>query len=157
MSVALGAAGVAIAALARYAVDARDKAVDERVKKLEEKFTKTDEADDDVTERLHAQQLAHAKLEGEVRVLTKSNDAIERDLKEIKDEMVPRSEWREAQERLETSYGRLESKLDNFVRYAQWRPTPGQMPAVTVQTRPLPREEYTLDEYKTVPPRGGKR
>lgn len=169
ISLIVGVASAIITALLRYAISNRDSEIDEKLARNERDVKKAiDEArandrehdrtlQDEVramTGKLHDRELAHAKLEGEVKVLSKSHETIERDVKEIKESMVPRTEWREAQDRIESAQSRLEGKLDQAVRLAQWRPTPGQMQAVRA---PLPREEGDLGEYKTTPTNPRKR
>lgn len=157
----ISALAVCVTGLLKYTIDRRDKEIDGKFADTKTNDEKQKAADDDqktklagevrdLTKTLHTQELAHAKLEGEVRLLVKTVEPIERDLKDIKSEMVSKQEWREAQSRIEQAQERLEDKIDKFVNFSQWRPSPsGGMPAVR---RPLPREETALDDYKTVPP-----
>ncbi len=98
--------------------------------------------------KLHAAEIAHIKLEGEMKTITKTNEAIEKDLAEIARGMVPRKEWEERMDRFEDTISKLDSKLDNYARVSRWSP-PSGMPAV--RTPPLPREEDDMRTYK--PPR----
>jgi hypothetical protein len=146
----ISALAVCTTAVLKYAIDRRDKEIDGKLAdaKVADHDQKTILAAEvkDITKKHHAIELSHAKLEGEVKVLTKTIEPIESDLKDIKNEMVPRQEWREAQGRIEQAQERLEDKLDKFVNFSQWRPSPsGGMAAAH---RPLPREEGALDEYK---------
>lgn len=156
-AVTSGLAVVACGVL-KYAIDRRDKEIDEKLKEAKLADDKQKLADDEqkkqliaevkeLTKQNHVIELEHAKLTGEVKVLIKTIEPIERDLKDIRDDMVPRAEWREAQERIESAQGRLETKLDNFARYQQWRPTPSG--GMRSQPQSIPREEFGIDEYKT--------
>ncbi len=157
----LSGLAIAVTALLKYAVDRRDREIDEKLKDAKTADEKQKTADDEqkvklsdeikaLTKKNHEIELNHAKLEGEVKVLSKTSATIETDLKEIKDEMVPRQEWREAQLRIETAQERIEQKFDNIMRTLQWRPPSGSMQSPT-QQRPLPREEGDIDEFKIRP------
>ncbi len=156
----ISALAVCVTGVLKYAVDRRDKEIDSKLVEAKVADEKQKTADDEqkkqltaevkeLTTKHHAIELAYAKLEGEVKVLTKTIEPIERDLKAIENAMVPRAEWREAQKRIEMAQERLEDKLDRLGNYQQWRPTPGPSQAV----RPIPREESALDQYKSTPPR----
>ncbi len=155
----ISALAVCVTGLLKYTVDRRDREIDTKLLEARSADEKQKTADDEqkkqltaevkeLTTKNHKIELEHAKLEGEVKVLIKTIEPIETDLKDIKDEMVPRQEWREAQHRVEQAYERLEGKLDKMVNYSQWRGTPASIPA----QRSIPREETALDEYKSNPP-----
>lgn len=157
----MGAFGAVVAALASYAVNKRDKEVDRRideVKTLTERGVADAKKGDDehrvrlegevraLTAAQHKLELEHAHLDGEFKVLAKSNENVERDVKEIKQDMVSRKEWREGQDRLEEQNARLESKLDQWMRVRGFPSTGGMAAAI-------PREEPDMGGYKG----GGKR
>lgn len=161
---AFGILGTLLGAILKYTVDKRDREIDRRfeelVKKHETAVTDARKTDDETTKKLaeevkvltqrqndeakalltktHEAEVARIKLESEVALIRKGNETIDRDLVEIRNEMVPRKEW---QERMD----RLEEKLDNFARFSRWSP-----PAGIPRVQTIPREE-DIDEYKQHP------
>lgn len=138
---------VVIGALLRYAITNRDREVDKRISDLEKDDNSVVGDVKKLTEKQHSDEVSRTRLEGEVKLLAQANGAIDRDLKDIKTSMVSRTEWTEAQSRIESAQARLETKLDTALSIARYRPTPLSMPAAP-HHRPLPREEAGLDEYK---------
>lgn len=155
----LSGLAVALTAVLKYAIDRRDREIDEKLKDAKAADDKQKTADDEqktkltdeiksLTKRNHEIELNHAKLEGEVKVLSKTTTTIETDLKDIKDEMVPRQEWREAQQRVETAQERIEHKFDNIMRTLPWRSSSSS--SMQAQ-RSIPREEVEIDDFKIRP------
>ena len=102
LSLVLSLGLTVVMALRMDATQARDSENSRRMGNLEQGFQ-------NLNQMVHADQLETAKLHGDVRLINQKHDGFERDVREIRDNMVTRGEW-------EAGMNSLVARFDDFAK-----------------------------------------